>query len=215
MKTYLVKEIFGPTIQGEGKGTGEVVLFLRFSGCNKWTGRPEDKAMSACPFCDTDFLGGDRMTANEIRRDLRLLDPLKKIQTLVISGGEPMLQLDLPLMQGLEEDGWFVYVETNGSRNVSEPVLDLLHHVSCSPKQGADQTILGRIDSMKVLHPPLTPDRHILAFFKHPKFRLKEFYIQPVMDENYQENLKECLKICYDHPEIKLSIQLHKTIEVK
>jgi 7-carboxy-7-deazaguanine synthase len=216
MKKYAVKEMFGPTIQGEGNGTGEVVMFLRFAGCNKWSGRPEDKAASACPFCDTDFVGGEKLTADEIVERLSALQGSTPINTLVISGGEPALQLNYEIMSKLAGN-WFVYVETNGSRRIDEYTASLIGHVSCSPKQGVEETVLERIDSLKILHPPVSQDRHILNFLNNPKMRNKvtEFYIQPVMDENYRQNLQECLKICYAHPEVRLSVQLHKTIEVQ
>lgn len=210
MKTYAVKSIFGPTIQGEGNGQGEVVLFLRLSGCNKWSGRAEDKATSACPFCDTDFVGGPRLTASEIIGDLLKLDPQLKVKTLVISGGEPTLQLDKELLEPLSKL-WCVYVETNGSRRLKEDCLPFIHHVCCSPKQSWEDTLIQRIDSVKVLHPPQSKDRHITFWLDLGA----EIYIQPVHDQNYEQNLRECLEICYQNPKVRLSVQLHKIIEVE
>lgn len=218
MKKYKVKEIFGPTIQGEGKGTGEVVLFLRLSGCNKWNGREEDKASSACPFCDTDFTGGDLLSGGEIVGALLKLPNAKQIKTLVISGGEPTLQLDKDLLYMLSQ-WWCVYLETNGSRELDEEMLQHLSHVSCSPKQSPDQTRIQRIDSLKILHPPETFDRSVDVFMEDEVFMNRhnnpKIYIQPVMDQNYEKNLKHCLDICYKYPKVRLSVQLHKTIEVK
>jgi len=116
MKKYLVKEIFGPTIQGEGSYTGQACLFLRFSGCNKWSGRPEDKPNSICSFCDTDFVGGERMDSKEIIR--RLGEIRGDIEILVLSGGEPALQVDEALCKELSEAGFELHIETNGSKKL-------------------------------------------------------------------------------------------------
>lgn len=218
MKTYLVNESFGPTIQGEGKGTGEVVLFLRFAGCNKWSGRAEDKATSACPFCDTDFNGGDKLTAQQIVERLLRLDPSNEIETLVVSGGEPTLQLDEELAQELAKY-WYVYVETNGSREFKQGVINFIDHVSCSPKQSPAETVIQRIDSLKLLHPPESFERGINAFSDDEPFQNRygnpETFIQPVMDQNYEQNLESTLKVCYANPKVRLSVQLHKTLGVK
>lgn len=218
MKTYAVKELFGPTIQGEGKGSGEVVFFLRFAGCNKWTGRPEDKASSACPFCDTDFVGGEKLTASQIILELETLRLGCPSSIIVISGGEPALQIDHELIAKLKEYGWTIYVETNGSREIPQAALDLIDHISCSPKQSAADTKIQRIDSIKILHPAERPERDIRHFlddcFKLQK-RIADVYIQPVMDENYSQNLQDTLKICYTYAKVRLSLQLHKTIEVR
>lgn len=218
MKTYKIKEIFGPTIQGEGKGTGEVVMFLRFSGCNKWSGREKDKASSACPFCDTDFVGGDSLTADQIVERLLALDPTNEIETLVVSGGEPTLQLDEELAKKLANH-WYVYVETNGSKELKQGVIDFIHHISCSPKQSPAETVIQRIDSLKLLHPPESFDRGIDAFMDDEpfqnRFKNPETFIQPVMDSNYEQNLESTLKVCYANPKVRLSVQMHKVLGVK
>lgn len=218
MKTYKVKEMFGPTIQGEGKGTGEVVMFLRFSGCNKWSGREQDKASSACPFCDTDFTGGDSLTIKEIVEGLLKLDPSNEIETLVVSGGEPALQLDEDLVKELAKY-WFVYVETNGSKEFKQGVINFVEHVSCSPKQSPAETVVQRIDSLKLLHPPESFERGIDAFIDDEvfqnRFNSPQTFIQPVMDQNYNENLEATLKVCFKNPKVRLSVQLHKTLGVK
>jgi len=209
--------MFGPTIQGEGKGAGETVLFLRFAGCNKWSGRVEDKAGSQCPFCDTDFLGGEKLTASDIVRRLLELAQNYPVATLVISGGEPTLQLDQELASELARY-FSLYLETNGSRDVDPDVLKYINHVCCSPKQSPAETKIKHIDSLKVLHPPVSPERSCHEFFsrdfisKHP---YAEKFIQPVMDENYDNNIKQCLQVCYASRGVRLSIQLHKVIEVK
>ena len=126
MKTYKVKEIFGPTIEGEGSKSGEVVFFLRLSGCNRWSGKEEDRADSICHFCDTDFLGGELLEKEAIVD--RLLDmgsryyedshgnkihPRPFQLRVVISGGEPTLQMDYSLLRKLKESNFLIYVETN------------------------------------------------------------------------------------------------------
>jgi len=112
MKTYMIKQIFGPTIQGEGSASGTVVCFVRFTGCNQWDGRPETKAASSCPFCDTDFRGGARMTAGEIVARVKLLS--KNVVDVVLSGGEPALQADEALVSEFQLNGYTVHIEIIG-----------------------------------------------------------------------------------------------------
>ena len=144
MTTYAVKEIF-PTVQGEGRWAGRRAVFLRLAGCNIWSGRPEDrvKGKAGCArWCDTDFVGGQKMRAEAILSELgeawgdephgRTSDDTRMV---VITGGEPTLQLDEALVRALHLDGWYVAVETNGTNDV--PALDLCDHVCVSPKAGS------------------------------------------------------------------------------
>ena len=130
MSNYRVKEIFGPTLQGEGLHAGWPCVFLRLSGCNAWDGRPETRAASACPYCDTDFRGGDQLACGEIID--RLLqqtgDPQAQPERLgcVLTGGEPLLQADAELLQALVDHFAWVDIETNGTREAPTTPASLL-----------------------------------------------------------------------------------------
>lgn len=175
-KTYMVKDIFGPTFQGEGSLCGQPTLFLRLSGCNMWDGRPETRAEQGCPFCDTDFRGGERLGVDEIvKRLLDLAVPSRGNLWVTVSGGEPMLQIDTGLLTAIKGAGYGVAIETNGTRDGAW--LPGWVHVTMSPKVPPDQIILGQCDDLKVLyphpHPGITPE----AFANFPA---RARFLQPV-----------------------------------
>lgn len=206
MRKYKVKEIFGPTIQGEGSHVGASVHFLRLSNCNKWSGKPEHKPKSICHYCDTDFVGGDLMTKEEIKdRFLEL-----HADTVVISGGEPTLQIDEDLLRCLT--GYFdLHLETNGSRALGE-LLRFFTHITCSPKQPYSETRLERCDDLKILCPYIHPQITLKDF---KDFERKNTYLQPVMNENYKENLRETIDKVMGTKNVKLSLQVHKIIGIE
>lgn len=204
---YMVKEIFGPTIEGEGKYSGTPVLFLRFTGCNKWSGRQEDKAASACPFCDTDFVGGDRLSAEEIIHQLKMCST--DVKDVVISGGEPTLQLKEELISKLTAAGFELHLETNGSKEISVQSFIDMKWVTCSPKQSAEQTYIKEVDALKFLHPNINKEIVIQEFVE--KYPDAEIYLQPVMDDNYELNLRQTIEECKRRG-YKLSLQIHKII---
>lgn len=202
---YKIKEMFGPTIQGEGGATGTPVLFLRFSGCNRWSGREKDKAQSICSFCDTDFVGGLNLDVNEIVKGLLDLSPT--VKTVVISGGEPLLQLDEDLASSLVQAGFTLHLETNGSRALGS-MIQYFDHISMSPKQKRAQTLLECATSVKILHPWISEGVDYESFKDFPA---EGFYIQPI----WKSNDPETLKIIYENsPRLKLSAQMHKYLEV-
>ena len=207
MRTYGVKDIFGPTIQGEGFHTGRPVKFLRFAGCNRWSGLLKDQPQSICSFCDTDFVGGQSLTARSI---LEILEKIPGPRRLVISGGEPSLQLDVELLEKLKNKNYEIYVETNGSKDLSElsPHLD---HITVSPKQSLEETKIQKAHDLKLLFPFLTKDISARGF---EKFKAQNRYVQPIWNEHYGHNLKGAIKFVYTHPQWKLSLQTHKLIGV-
>lgn len=205
MRTYKIKEIFGPTIQGEGSTLGSVVLFLRFAGCNRWSGRPQDKHKSICHFCDTDFFGGDPKTADEIIAELN--SKSETCKTVVISGGEPTLQLDLELVSQLEKAGFVLHLETNGSRELG-PMLHYFDHISMSPKQSIEETKLERANDIKLLYPWISED---ITKEKFEKFQHTQIYIQPLWESDKQKTLE----YIYQNQNLKLSPQLHKYLELQ
>ena len=202
---YKIKEIFGPTIQGEGSETGTAVLFLRFAGCNRWTGKEADKAKSICSFCDTDFVGGSFMTPIQIVEALNKQS--RQVRTVVISGGEPLLQLDLELVEALTANGFRLHLETNGSKPLGRmaPYFD---HVSMSPKQSREKTKLEKATNIKILFPYISSEISLEEFKSFPA---DSFYIQPVWGSDYNE----VFNLIYEHaPTLKLSAQMHKYLEV-
>lgn len=202
---YKVKEIFGPTIQGEGSSCGTAVMFLRLSGCNRWSGKSEDKAKSICNFCDTDFLDGDMLSAKQIVNKLKLLSI--GIKTVVISGGEPLLQVDENLLIELKNEGYSIHLETNGSRAL-KGLLQYFSHISMSPKQTIDKTRLEYCDDIKLLYPPIGSG---IDYDSFRYFQTKQFYIQPL----WESDKKLSLDFIFSNPNIKLSAQMHKYMELQ
>lgn len=209
MKKYMIKEIFGKTIQGEGTHAGKVVQFLRFSGCNKWSGRDEDRKKSICQFCDTDFVGGKAMFPSEIIEKLKA----NRCKTVVISGGEPLLQVDRELLWFLTNSGFDLHLETNGSKSLGD-LKNFFKHVTCSPKQTLQNTKLEECDDLKILYPPIA---HGIAPDNFLSYKYKQGFLQPVTPhgEDVSINLKLTIGKLYNLTKWKLSLQLHKIIGVE
>lgn len=213
-KTYSIKEIFGPTIQGEGGMTGVVTHFIRFAGCNMWNGHPGTRASSRCPYCDTDFLNGKKMTIAEIIAEIRAL-PI--CLWVTVSGGEPMLQFDAELCKAIQAEGYLVAVETNGTKHIKFPI----DHITVSPKVPMDAISQHWANTLKLLYPHPDPDMNLESF---ASFVALDRYIQPIIDVPmfgddptiYQENLKQTLQKVYEGKgKWKLSPQVHKILGVR
>ncbi len=213
---YRVKAIFGPTLQGEGLHAGMPCLFVRLSGCNAWDGRPETRAASACPYCDTDFLGGAPLGVDEIRAQLRTLVPVgidpARAYGCVLTGGEPLLQADAALIAALASDFAWVDIETNGTRacpprpgNVS---------ISCSPKTIRNAPVVVEPDWWKVLIPAQE------VFLERALASGKPVFVQPVAPDtgasgpDYAANLQRCIDLCYQRG-CRLSLQQHKYLGIE
>lgn len=209
MRKYKVKEIFGPTIMGEGSNAGMVTLFLRFSGCNKWTGQEKDKPQSICSYCDTDFLGGDLLTGQDIVSKLTNLGHTDKV---VLTGGEPLLQLDLDLLKELKQAGFKLFLETNGSKPLPDDMRNLISWITVSPKQSPEETLLKKADDLKVLFPPIRKDITPESF---KAFEATQKWLQPIEDKDLKENTSNAITWLYNHPNWKLSLQIHKLLGVK
>lgn len=210
--TYLVKEAFA-TIQGEGANTGRAAVFCRFAGCNLWSGREEHRATAVCQFCDTDFVGTDGPSgghfgdASALALHLRHLWPAGNDYDrlfVVCTGGEPLLQLDEPLLDALHEQGFEVAIETNGTRSVPEAV----DWVCVSPKAGAELVVSGG-DEIKLVFPQpgAEPER-----FEHLDFR--HWFLQPMDGPRLARNTQDAVDHCMRHPRWRLSLQTHKMIGV-
>lgn len=209
--SYMVKEIFGPTIQGEGAMAGIPCIFIRLSGCNMWDGRPETKPNSACPYCDTDFRGGQRMTAQEIVEKVESLHD-GQINWVWISGGEPLLQLKDDLLDLL--GGVYLYkiaVETNGATK-QKFTTHKVDHISMSPKVPIDQIKLKKAHSTKVLFPHPSPN------MEPSQFALKQFgklFIQPCLDSEENATEKAMEYVLGSALDWRLSLQTHKILEIE
>ncbi len=205
---YRVKEVFGPTIQGEGLHAGQACMFLRLAGCNAWDGRPESRAASACPYCDTDFRGGEMMDLDAI------ISRLASGRTVagtslgcVLSGGEPLLQADSELLAALGQVFAWVDVETNGTRPCPPRPANVC--VSCSPKAVRGQPIVVQPDWWKVL----IPDQQ--GFLDMALASGQPVFVQPTCPDSgpdgpaYAANLARCIQLCIQRG-CRLSLQLHK-----
>ncbi|MFN2636503.1 MAG: 7-carboxy-7-deazaguanine synthase [Gemmatimonadaceae bacterium] len=210
--TYTVKEIFY-TLQGEGAQAGRAAVFCRFSGCNLWSGREEDRSRAVCKFCDTDFVGtgpeGGKFTSATDLADavdrcwLGGASPTAKY--VVCTGGEPLLQLDEPLVTELQERGFEVAVETNGTKR-APPSLDW---ICVSPKAGAP-LIQTSGNELKLVYPQeqAMPEKFEALEFRH-------FFLQPMDGPDLARNTERAIDYCLKHPRWRLSIQTHKLVGVR
>ena len=210
MKNYKVKEIYY-TLQGEGAQTGRPAVFCRFTGCNLWSGREEDRAQAICQFCDTDFWGtdgtnGGRYTADELAKQVSDLwpDPTQGKPYVVCTGGEPLLQLDEPLIEAFHQVGLEIAVETNGT--ISAPAG--LDWICMSPKAGTE-IVLIQGDELKLVYPQLgaEPELYTHLDFQH-------FFLQPMDSPQQTENIQATVQYCLQHPQWRMSLQTHKVLQI-
>ncbi|MEO8450153.1 MAG: 7-carboxy-7-deazaguanine synthase [Gemmatimonadota bacterium] len=209
--TYAVKEIFY-TLQGEGAHTGRPAVFCRFAGCNLWTGREADREFAVCGFCDTDFVGTDGPGGGKFGSADHLADAVAGVWPadansvgrpyVVCTGGEPLLQLDVALIEALHQRGFEVAVETNGTL----PAPAGLDWVCMSPKANAT-TVLTEGDELKLVYPQtgLEPERFRRLGFRH-------FFLQPMDGPERAENTERTVRYILAHPEWRLSLQTHKLL---
>ncbi|MDJ0449685.1 7-carboxy-7-deazaguanine synthase [Methylocystis sp. JR02] len=208
---YAVKEAF-KTLQGEGRHAGRAAVFCRFAGCNLWSGREEDRAAAECRFCDTDFIGtsgegGAKFAdAQALTAHLAALwGPGREGRFAVLTGGEPMLQIDAALVDALHAEGFEIAVETNGTL----PATPGLDWICVSPKAGTTLT-QTRGDELKLVYPQEGADP---ALYECLDFR--HFLLQPMDGPEILRNTKAAVDYCLAHPRWRLSLQTHKMIGVK
>jgi 7-carboxy-7-deazaguanine synthase len=202
---YAVKEIFA-TLQGEGGQAGCAAVFLRFAGCNLWTGREEDRARAVCRFCDTDFVGGTRFDdAAALAGVVAATWPAQDGPRLVVvTGGEPALQLDAPLVGELHGRGFRIAVETNGTRTLPAG----LDWICVSPTAGTDLAV-RRGDELKLVFPQ--PDAPPEAY---EALDFGRFLLQPMDGPAREANTRAAVAYCLSHPRWRLSLQTHKFIAI-
>lgn len=211
--SYAVKSIVY-TLQGEGANTGRPAVFLRFSGCNLWTGREPDRATARCRWCDTDFVGTDGPEgglyayAERLARAVRSAWPQPVLNGrrpfVVCTGGEPALQLDAALIEALHAEGFEIAIETNGTR----PLPPGIDWVCVSPKAG-EEIVVRSGNELKIVFPQngLDPSHYAGLDFQH-------FYLQPLAGIEGEANTRRVLEYCLAHPKWKVSLQTHKILGV-
>jgi 7-carboxy-7-deazaguanine synthase len=203
---YSIKEIY-KTIQGEGAQSGRVAIFVRFSGCNLWSGREKHRAEAICQFCDTDFIGtnginGGTYSAIDLLSKVNELWGDSKNKLIVFTGGEPMLQLDQNLIQECRRNNFATAVETNGTIEIDCDI----DWICVSPKHGAE-LIVKSGNELKVVFPQ---SGQILAHFLDLKFDHR--FLQPMDGPNAKANLDKTIEYCMENPAWSLSLQTHKLI---
>ena len=208
--TYIVKEIYF-TLQGEGAHTGRPAVFLRFAGCNLWTGREADRADARCNFCDTDFVGtdgpggGSFATAEDLAGAVAAKWPSEKQDRFVVcTGGEPLLQLDDAAVAALHAAGFAVAVETNGTQHPPAG----LEWICVSPKAGVP-IVLTSGHELKFIYPQPGADP---AQFS--KLRFEHFFLQPMDGPDLERNTDLAIGYCAQHPRWQLSVQTHKYLGI-
>jgi 7-carboxy-7-deazaguanine synthase len=211
--SYAVKEIFY-TLQGEGAQTGRAAVFCRFVGCNLWSGHEKDRAGAICKFCDTDFVGTDGPDGGKFDTEAVLADQIEQTwqspstsgkKFVVFTGGEPLLQLDRPLIDALHTRNFEIAVETNGT--VAAP--SGLDWICVSPKAGA-KLIQKTGDELKLVFPQTGagPEEFQGLAFRH-------FFLQPMDGPHRKANTDLALRYCLGNPVWRLSLQTHKFVGIR
>jgi len=209
--TYSIKEIFY-TLQGEGAQAGRPAVFCRFSGCNLWNGREQDRASAICQFCDTDFvgtdgaLGGKFASAGQVAATIAGLWPAaySASKYVVFTGGEPLLQLDAALIDALHAHGFQIAIETNGTL----PVPAGVDWICVSPKVGST-LVVKQGNELKVVIPQLLQN---LGDYEALDFA--HFYLQAMDGPAQARNLTLAIETCKRNPKWKLSLQTHKLLQI-
>jgi 7-carboxy-7-deazaguanine synthase len=209
--SYAVKEIF-LTLQGEGAQMGRASVFCRFAGCNLWSGREQDRATAVCQFCDTDFVGTDGTLGGRYGSAAELADVIAGQWTgaatnryVVLTGGEPLLQVDAALIEALHGRGFAVGVETNGT--IEPP--DGLDWICVSPKAGSE-LVVRRGHELKLVYPQADARPEAFAGLAFERFSL-----QPMDGPDVSENTARTVDYCLRHPQWRLSLQTHKTLGIR
>ncbi|MGY8783557.1 MAG: 7-carboxy-7-deazaguanine synthase [Fidelibacterota bacterium] len=207
---YSVKEIYY-TLQGEGFYTGRPSVFLRFTGCNLWSGKEKDRKKAICDWCDTDFIGNDginggKYLGSEIIKIIKTLWPKKEQSKpyIVFTGGEPLIQLDNELIERVHKAGFEIGVETNGTMTPPSGI----DWICVSPKARSN-FILKKGNELKVVFP-----QYEFNPLDHENLEFEHFFIQPMDGLNQKENIRKSEDFVLKYPRWKLSIQTHKILGI-
>lgn len=197
---YTVHSIFH-TLQGEGVNSGKVAVFVRFAGCNLWSGREAQRTRAVCKFCDTQFVGGQRMTRQQI------IDEVSRYPGMIVfTGGEPALQLDAELVRALQKRGRYVAIETNGTR----PVPTMLDWVCVSPKAGTT-IVVDRADELKLVY----PQQGMEPWLASARIRALHQWLSPMDGPDWQANASAAIAYAKMDARWRVNIQAHKFWGVK
>ncbi|MBT8092819.1 MAG: 7-carboxy-7-deazaguanine synthase [Gammaproteobacteria bacterium] len=212
--TYSVNEMYF-TLQGEGVQTGRAAVFLRFAGCNLWSGREQHRADAICRFCDTDFVGTGGPGGGKFESALELAAAVQKTwpdasasadRLVVCTGGEPLLQLDDAAIDALHRAGFEVAVESNGT--LAAPAgIDWL----CVSPKGSAPVVQTQGNELKLVYPQLEAEAQPANF---ESMSFEHFSLQPLDDENRAANTAKALQYCLEHPRWRLSLQTHKILGI-
>ncbi len=213
--SYAVKEIF-LTLQGEGAHAGRAAMFCRFAGCNLWSGREADRASAVCQFCDTDFVGTDGTLGGRYASAAELADTIaaqwagtgktpEAGRYVILTGGEPLLQVDAALVEALHARNFEIGVETNGT--MLPP--DGLDWICVSPKAGAE-LVLRHGHELKLVYPQAQAQPEAFEGLAFERFSL-----QPMDGPDVAENTARAIDYCLRHPQWRLSVQTHKTLGIR
>jgi 7-carboxy-7-deazaguanine synthase len=211
MSGYAVKEIF-LTLQGEGTNAGRPAVFCRFAGCNLWSGREADRERAVCKFCDTDFVGTDGtrggryQTADELAATVEVeWTAGTRNRFCVLTGGEPLLQVDRALIDALHGRGFEIAIETNGTVVAPEGI----DWICVSPKS-TSELVIHKGHELKLVYPQADAPPE-----KFAQLRFERFLLQPMDGPDVVENTRRAIKYCIDHPQWRLSVQTHKHLGIR
>lgn len=209
--SYAVKEMFY-SLQGEGRHVGRPAVFCRFAGCNLWSGREADRASAACNFCDTDFVGTDGLGGGRFDGAAALADAIESMwagiggkRFVVLTGGEPLLQVDDALVSALHAADFEIAIETNGTLPVQSPV----DWITVSPK-GTTRLAQNSGNELKLVFPQENVDP---ASFENLAF--EHFLLQPMDGPHRDSNMASAIAYCLERPKWKLSLQTHKYMSIR
>jgi 7-carboxy-7-deazaguanine synthase (Cx14CxxC type) len=209
--SYAVKEMF-LTLQGEGVNAGARAVFVRFAGCNLWSGREQDRASAICRFCDTDFVGTEGLGGGKFPDAMVLADAVegywgegRERRFVVLTGGEPMLQVDDALVDALHARGFRIAIESNGTL----PVHPGIDWVCISPKAGSE-VVQRRGDELKLVWPQPGSDVDELE-----KWEFSHFLVQPMDDRHAEANVRAAIDLAMARPKWRLTLQAHKSLGLR
>ena len=209
--SYAVKEMF-LTLQGEGVNAGARAVFVRFAGCNLWSGREQDRATAICKFCDTQFVGTDGLGGGKFADGAALADAVAGFwgegverRFVVLTGGEPMLQVDDALVDALHARGFRIAIESNGTL----PVHPGIDWVCISPKAGSE-VVQRRGDELKLVWPQVGTDVAQLE-----QWDFAHFLVQPMDDADAAENVQAAVDFALARPRWRLTLQAHKSLGLR